>query len=78
MNNISNQIRGVACSGASNTGEFADKICRLLDSNGYIIMNCLSKISIGDKNLIDKYKNAGKKALVIDGCPIHCAKKNIN
>jgi uncharacterized metal-binding protein len=67
--------RAVTCSGASNAGEFADKVTRLLDANGEVNMNCLTKIAIGDTALIEKYKVAGEKAITIDGCPVHCAKK---
>jgi uncharacterized metal-binding protein len=79
MNNIAETqtpvFRAVSCSGASNAGEFADKITRLLDSNGELNMNCLSKIAIGDGAIIEKYKAAGGNAIAIDGCSIHCAKK---
>lgn len=68
-------FRAVSCSGASNTGEFADKVTRLLDANGDVNMNCLTKIAINDTALIDKYKAAGGKAIAVDGCPVHCAKK---
>jgi len=68
-------FRAVSCSGASNTGEIADKVTRLLDVNGDVNMNCLTKIAINDTALIDKYKAAPGKAIAIDGCPVHCAKK---
>lgn len=67
-------FRAVACSGASNAGEYADKVTRLLDSEGFVNMNCLTKIAIGDTALIDKYKAAPQKSIAIDGCPVHCAK----
>ncbi len=78
MNDVKNSgpiFRAVSCSGASNAGEFADKITRLLDSSGDVNMNCLTKIAIGDAALIDKYKAAGGNAIAIDGCTVHCAKK---
>jgi uncharacterized metal-binding protein len=68
-------FRAVSCSGASNAGEYADKVTRTLDANGDVNMNCLTKIAIGDTALIEKYKTAGGKAIAIDGCPVHCAKK---
>jgi uncharacterized metal-binding protein len=75
VKNIESAFRAVSCSGASNAGEFADKVTRLLDSSGEVNMNCLTKIAIGDTALIEKYKVAGEKAIAIDGCPVHCAKK---
>ena len=68
-------FRAVSCSGASNAGEFADKVTRLLDVNGEVNMNCLTKIAIGDAALIEKYKAAPQQAIAIDGCAVHCAKK---
>ncbi len=68
-------FRAVSCSGASDAGEFADQITRTLDREGFVNMNCLTKIAIDDTTLIDKYKEAGAKALAVDGCPVHCAKK---
>ena len=68
-------FRAVTCSGASNAGECADKVTRLLDANGEVNMNCLTKIAIGDSALIEKYKAVDCKAIAIDGCPVHCAKK---
>ena len=69
------ELRAVSCSGASNTGEYADKVTRVLDSAGLVNMNCLTKIVINDTVLIDKYKAAPQKAVAVDGCPVHCAKK---
>jgi uncharacterized metal-binding protein len=68
-------FRAVSCSGASNAGEFADKVTRLLDANGEVNMNCLTKIAINDEQLIAKYKADPSKAIAVDGCPMHCAKK---
>ncbi len=67
--------RAVSCSGASNAGEFADKVTRKLDEKGDVNMGCLAKIAIGDGALIDTYKAAGCKATAIDGCPVHCSNK---
>jgi len=68
-------FRAVSCSGASNAGDCADKVTRALDSAGLVNMNCLTKIAINDTVLIEKYKAAPKKAIAVDGCPVHCAKK---
>jgi uncharacterized metal-binding protein len=68
-------FRAVCCSGASNAGEFADKVTRLLDTAGAVNMNCLTKIAINDEQLIAKYKADPSRSIAIDGCPIHCAKK---
>lgn len=66
----------VSCSGASNTGEYADKVARKLDETGEANMVCLAKVAVGDQTLINKLNSQpDKKILVLDGCPINCAEK---
>lgn len=69
------EFHAVSCSGASNAGEYADKVTRALDAAGIVNMNCLTKIAVNDTVLIGKYAAAPDKAIAIDGCPVHCAKK---
>lgn len=64
-----------SCSGASNTGLFADKVARMLSASGDTSMICLAKIAIGDQLLIQKVKEQNTKIVVLDGCPINCAAK---
>lgn len=68
----------VSCSGASNTGCYADRVARVLAENGQAQMICLPKIAINDEKLIENVKNTSKKVVVIDGCPINCAEKILN
>lgn len=68
----------VSCSGASNTGCYADRVARMLAESGRADMICLPKVAINDENLINKLKNASQKVVVIDGCPINCAQKILN
>jgi uncharacterized metal-binding protein len=63
-----------ACSGAADVGEIADRTARKLHREGKGKMYCLSGIGAGLSGFIDTTKTAGKM-LVIDGCPIDCAKK---
>lgn len=65
----------VSCSGASNTGCYADKVARKLAESGQANMICLPKVAINDENLIESVKNTTQKVVVIDGCPINCAEK---
>jgi len=72
----SQKIQIVSCSGASNTGEYADKVARRLDESGEANMVCLAKVAIGDQPLINKLKSQpDKKIVVLDGCAINCAEK---
>jgi len=65
----------VSCSGASNTGKFADEVARQLSATGEASMICLAKVAIGDQSLIQQVKSQHSKIVVLDGCPINCAEK---
>ncbi len=72
----SQKIQIVSCSGASNTGEYADKVARKLVENGIVNMVCLAKVAVSDQTLINKIKSQqDKKIVVLDGCAINCALK---
>jgi len=66
----------ISCSGASNTGEYADRVARLLDSKEKANMVCMAKVAIGDQNFINKLKSKqGNGIIAIDGCGIQCSRK---
>ena len=65
----------VSCSGASNTGLFADAVARDLSNSKEASMICLAKIAIGDQALIQKIKEQQTKIVVLDGCAFNCAEK---
>ena len=65
----------VSCSGASNTGKFADEVARQLSASGEASMICLAKVAISDQALIKNVKEHNTKIVVLDGCPINCAEK---
>lgn len=65
----------VSCSGASNTGLYADEVARQLNNDKEASMICLAKIAIGDKALINKVKSQQTKIVVLDGCAFNCAEK---
>ncbi|MCA1757712.1 MAG: putative zinc-binding protein [Bacteroidales bacterium] len=65
----------VSCSGASNTGCYADRVARMMAESGQADMICLPKVAINDEKLIENVKNTSKKVVVIDGCPFNCAEK---
>lgn len=65
-----------ACSGCSDAGELADLIARRLMREGLAEMSCLSGIGGRVKSLVDKAENA-VRILVIDGCPLHCARHTL-
>jgi uncharacterized metal-binding protein len=62
-----------ACSGGSDTGELSDRIARQLAREGVAQMSCLAGIGGQVKSLVARAETA-KRILVIDGCPLACAR----
>ena len=65
-----------ACSGCSDAGELADRIARQLAREGVGEMSCLAGVGGRVKHLVTIAEKAGR-VLVIDGCPINCARKTL-
>jgi uncharacterized metal-binding protein len=63
-----------ACSGGANVAEISDKAARELMFSGCGSMFCLAGLGAGIAGMIQTAKNADVN-LVIDGCPMDCAKK---
>ena len=63
-----------SCSGAANVAEVADLAARKLMEEGAGMMWCLAGLGAGIPDMIQKAKDAGLN-VVIDGCPMDCAKK---
>ncbi len=63
-----------ACSGAADVGAIADRAARKLHKDGNGKMYCLAGIGAGLNGFTETTAAAGK-VLVIDGCPVDCAKK---
>lgn len=67
----------LACSGASNTGAYSDKVARKLMKDGNAKMLCLARFAV-DKRFAEQSKaelGNGTRIVVLDGCPINCAEK---
>jgi len=64
------------CSGASNVGEMADRAGRQLTREGAGKMGCLAAIGRRVSGIMVSTQSAGK-ILVIDGCPLDCAKNTL-
>jgi uncharacterized metal-binding protein len=65
-----------ACSGCSDAGELADRTARTLAKSGAAEMSCLAGIGGQVKSLLNKARNA-ESILVIDGCPLNCARHTL-
>jgi uncharacterized metal-binding protein len=63
-----------ACSGGANVAEISDKAARELMFSGCGTMFCLAGLGAGIGGMIQTAKDADVN-LVIDGCPMDCAKK---
>jgi uncharacterized metal-binding protein len=63
-----------ACSGGANVAEIADKVARQLMFDGCGSMFCLAGIGAGIEGMVQTAKEADVN-LVIDGCPMDCARK---
>jgi len=77
-NNVFNKIV-LACSGASNTGAYSDKVARKLMKDGKAKMLCLARFAVDEKFVEQTKKDIinYNEVIVIDGCPINCAEKII-
>jgi len=80
MENNGEKIIVLACSGASNTGAYSDKVARKLMVKGKGKMLCLARFAI-DPKFAEQSKKELKalgdtgELIIIDGCPINCAEK---
>ena len=63
-----------ACSGGANVAEIADRAARELMFSGCGSMFCLAGIGAGIEAMVQTARDADLN-LVIDGCPMDCAKK---
>ncbi|PKN96432.1 MAG: zinc-binding protein [Chloroflexi bacterium HGW-Chloroflexi-5] len=64
------------CSGAADVGELADHSARQLSRNQKGAMSCLAGIG-GNISGFIKSTEGADKVLVIDGCPLNCARKTL-
>jgi uncharacterized metal-binding protein len=62
-----------ACSGAADVGAIADQAARRMAKDGIGKMFCLAGVG-GRVSGIMKTTESAEKILVIDGCPLDCAK----
>ena len=62
------------CSGAADVGEISDRVARKLTREGTGKMFCLAGVGTHIDTFLMSTRAAGN-ILVIDGCPVDCAKK---
>ena len=64
------------CSGAADVGEISDRVARKLTRDGVGKMFCLAGLGGHIESFLKNTQAAGI-ILVIDGCPVDCAKKTL-
>jgi len=64
------------CSGAADTGEIADRAARIFATSGCAGMSCLAGVGANISGFIASAKGADR-LLVVDGCPMECARKTL-
>ncbi|MGV8124788.1 MAG: putative zinc-binding protein [Candidatus Xenobiia bacterium LiM19] len=64
------------CSGGSDVGEITDRTARALTAQGVGRMYCLAGIGGHISGIVESTKSA-EKILVLDGCPVNCARKTL-
>ena len=64
------------CSDGSNVGQIANEVAKSMTILGHGKLYCLAGIGGHISSIIESTKIA-KKIVVIDGCPVHCARKTL-
>ncbi|WP_417531768.1 putative zinc-binding protein [Marinobacter lipolyticus] len=63
-----------ACSGCSDVAQLANNAAVRLDHAGEFEMSCISGVG-GKVPALVKTARSGRTIMVIDGCPLHCARE---
>lgn len=63
-----------SCSGCSSAAQMANHVALQLDRRGIAEMSCIAGVG-GDVPSLVKVARSGRRIVVIDGCPLVCAKK---
>jgi len=71
-----NEILIFSCAGSSNVGQIANQAAIKLAQGGVGRYFCLAGIGGHVSGMIESTK-AGKRLIVIDGCPVACGKKTL-
>lgn len=77
MNNNGLNKIVIACSGASNTGAYSDKVSRKFMKEAKAKMLCLARFAVDEKFVEHTKKEISNydEVIVIDGCQINCAEE---
>jgi len=67
----------LACSGGSNVGQITNEVAKRLDEAGDAKFFCLAGVGGRVSGMVASVKGSDK-VLVLDGCPVACAKKCVD
>jgi len=67
----------LACCGGSNAGQITNEVAKKLDTAGDAKFFCLAGVGGHVSGMVASVKGADK-VLVLDGCPVGCAKKCVD
>ncbi len=73
MKNTATKPLVYSCSGCSSVAQMANYIALKMDRNHIAEMSCIAGVGGNVKKLV-RTASAGRKIIVIDGCPLACAK----
>lgn len=65
-----------SCSGGSNGGQIANEVAKSLSALKSVKMACLAGIGGGISTFVESAESA-ERLIVIDGCPVACARKTM-
>ena len=77
MNSVNQKPLVYSCSGCSSAAQMANHLALKLDRAGTAEMSCIAGVGGNVKALV-KTAKSGRKIIVIDGCPLACAKACLN
>ncbi len=66
----------LSCSGGPNVGQISSEVARKLTVDNKAVMFCLAGLG-GDVEPLVERTDGAERVLVIDGCPVACAKKTL-
>lgn len=65
-----------SCSGCSNVAQLANDLAVQLDRTGLAEMSCIAGVG-GDVPTLVRVATSGRPMVVIDGCPLECARASL-
>lgn len=62
-----------SCSGCSSAAQLANTVAVRMDREGHAEMSCIAGVG-GDVPSLVRVATSGRSIIVLDGCPLHCAR----